>query len=160
MALMPTKVLAMLGIEIHDSSDKSKILDVDVSGLTTETTRTATFPDRDVAIADSGAAVADPGDAGAIPITRSGYCPLVSAGAETRTLAAAPFLGQMLTLYFQTDGGNCVVTVASPVNETGNNTITFADANESVTLLGVNNGVGPAWRVLQSDFNTGGLSTV
>ena len=33
-------------------------------------------------------AITDPGDAGAIPVTGSGQVALVSAGAETRTLAA------------------------------------------------------------------------
>lgn len=78
----------------------------------------------------------DPGDAGAIPAT-AGVCHLVTAGAETRSLADPTEVGLDLTLFFLTDGGNCVVTAASPINETGNNTITFADVTECIHLRSV-----------------------
>ena len=86
-------------------------------------------------------AIADPGDAGAIPVTGSGSVPLVTTGAQTRTLADATFAGQLLNLSFKTDGGDCVVTSASPVNQTGNNTMTFADVGDQLLLIGSNDGV-------------------
>lgn len=105
--------------------------------------------------------IADPGDAGAIPVVASGVCHLVTAGAETRTLADPTVTGLRLTLYFLTDGGNCVVTATSPLNGTGNNTITLADADESVDMVSVRDGASSyAWRVVGTDFNTGALSTV
>lgn len=102
--------------------------------------------------------IADPGDAGAVPVTRSGTCPLVSAGAETRTLAVPTFAGQQISLGFKTDGGDCVVTVASGVNVTGNNTLTFDNAGEHILLVGVEVGAALAWRVICNDGV--GLTTV
>jgi predicted RecA/RadA family phage recombinase len=103
-------------------------------------------------------AIADPGDAGAISVTLGGYCPLVTAGAETRTLAAPSFIGQELLLYLKTDGGNCVVTCATTINETGNNTITFANTGEAVRLTAVEEGANLRWRLATADGAT--LSTV
>ena len=55
--------------------------------------------------------IADPGNAGAITVTESGHCPIVTTGAETRTLAAPSYAGQLLSLAMKTDGGDCVVTL-------------------------------------------------
>jgi hypothetical protein len=96
-------------------------------------------------------AVADPGNAGAIPVYQNGECALVTGGAETRTLAAPTFVGQELTLYMKTDGGNCVVTCATTINETGNNTITFANTGEAVRLFAVEEGATLRWRCAQAD---------
>jgi len=103
------------------------------------------------------AAIADPGDAEAIPVTKSGTCPLVTAAAETRTLAIPDHAGQLLNLGFKTDVGDCVVTVASAVNQTGNNTLTFANEGEQILLVAIENGAALAWRVVCSDGVT--LST-
>ena len=98
------------------------------------------------------APITDPGNAGAIPVTGSGYVPIVTAGAETRTLAAPTFAGQVIQLAMKTDGGDCVVTVAGTnINQTGNNTITFNDAGDVVTLEGIYVGSGLRWRVLRND---------
>ncbi|MFQ5592337.1 MAG: hypothetical protein ACE5HE_14340 [Phycisphaerae bacterium] len=103
-------------------------------------------------------AITDPGDTGAIPITVSGYCPLVTAGAETRTLAAPTYIGQRLLLYMKTDGGNCTVTCATTVNETGNNTLTFDNTGEAIELVAVEEGANIRWR---AGLNDGvGLTTV
>jgi hypothetical protein len=103
-------------------------------------------------------AIADPGDAGAIPVTSSGYCPLVTGGAETRTLAAPSFIGQELELYLKTDGGDCVVTCATGLNQTGNNTATFGDAGDLLLLRAVESGANIRWRVVAND--TVALATV
>jgi len=103
-------------------------------------------------------AITDPGDTGAIPVTNTGYCPLVTAGAETRTLAAPSFIGQELLLYLKTDGGNCVVTCATTFNETGNNTATFADTGDSLRLSAVEEGATLRWRCAVADGHT--LTTV
>ena len=102
--------------------------------------------------------ITDPGDAGAIPVTKSGYCPIVTGGAETRTVADASFVGQMLLLSLKTDGGDAVVTFASPVNQAGNNTATFADVGDSQMLIGVEDGSDIEWREFQNDG--AGLTTV
>ncbi len=96
-------------------------------------------------------AIADPGDAGAIAVTRSGTCPLVTGGAETRTLAIPDRAGDMLSLGFKTDGGDCVITVASGANQTGNNTLTFADAGDHLLLAAIENGAALAWRIVSND---------
>lgn len=103
-------------------------------------------------------AITDPGNAGAIPVTKSGYCALVSAGAETRTLAAPSFIGQHIVLYFKTDGGDCVVTCSTTINETGNNTITFDNTGEAISLFAVEEGANLRWRCAVADG--AGLTTV
>lgn len=105
----------------------------------------------DTVNAGLGNAIADPGDAGAIAVTRSGTCPLVTAAAETRTLAIPENAGDLLNLSFKTDGGDCVITVASGVNQTGNNTLTFADAGDQLLLAAIENGAALAWRIVSND---------
>ena len=105
-----------------------------------------------------GATIADPGNAGAIPVLSSGHVAIVTAGSETRTLAIPTFAGQEILLYVKTDGGTCVITVASAINQTGNNTITMADVNDSIRLHAVENGSNLAWRVVANDGAA--LSTV
>jgi len=97
------------------------------------------------------AGIADPGDAGAIPVTQSGHVSLVTAAAETRTLADPTFAGQVLALAFKTDGGDCVVTAANGVNQTGNNTLTFADAGDLITLQAIELGANLRWRAMAND---------
>jgi len=102
--------------------------------------------------------IADPGNAGAIPVTASGHVDIVTAAAETRTIAAPSFVGQELLLSMKTDGGDCVITVATTINQAGNNTITLNDAGDCVVLLAKQNGANKRWSVA---FNDGAaLSTV
>lgn len=103
-------------------------------------------------------AIADPGNAGAIPVTGSGYVPIVTAGSETRTLAAPAFIGQELLIYVKTDGGTCVITVASAINQTGNNTITMADVRDVIRLVAIESGSSKVWHVVSNDGAA--LSTV
>ena len=102
--------------------------------------------------------IADPGDAGAIPVTKSGTVPIVTAGAETRTLADPSFPGQILNIGLKTDGGNAVITTTSPVNQTGNNTLTGADVGDHIALIAIEDGSDIEWRVLANDG--WGLTTV
>ena len=101
--------------------------------------------------ADETESIADPGDAGAIPVNRSGFVNLVTAGPETRTIAAPTFEGQSLQLNLQTDGGDCVITVATTVNQTGNNTLTAADAGDHILLQAGRSGASLVWRVVAND---------
>ena len=94
------------------------------------------------------ASVADPGNAGAIAVTNSGTCQIVTTGAETRTLAVPTFAGQQLLLAMKTDGGDCVVTVADPHIDGTNNTITLNDAGDSVLLMAAASGAGYIWRLV------------
>ena len=110
-------------------------------------------------LADAQWMMADPGNGGALPNYRSGTIPLVTTGAETRTLAAPVTEGQFIALYFKTDAGDCVVTVATGLNTTGNNTITFNDAGELIVLFAVQIGADLRWRTIYGSEGPG-LSTV
>lgn len=113
----------------------------------------------DAEVAAPGATgITDPGNAGAIPVTASGFCPIVTAGAETRTIAAPTITGQELWLLFKTDGGDCVITVATFINQAGNNTITLNDAGDAVLLKAKLNGNNKRWSVVVNDGAA--LSTV
>lgn len=94
----------------------------------------------------------DPGNAGALPRAKTGIINIVSAGSETRTLAAPLKEGIILGLNFLTDGGDCVVTVASAIDDFGTTTITFDDAGEFVLLISRKFGTGYRWRVIVSSF--------
>ncbi|WP_051361133.1 hypothetical protein [Desulfuromonas sp. TF] len=104
--------------------------------------------------------IADPGDAGAIPVTRSGNVAITTGAAgETRTLAIPGAAGIELAISHDVDdGGDCVITVAEAVNETGNNTITLDDAGETIVLTAVQVAGALVWRVTGNDGAT--LSTV
>jgi len=80
----------------------------------------------------------DPGDAGTIHVPKHNnlVCILNTGGAETRVMGAPTFPGQCATLLFNVDGGDAVVTIAATVNQTGNNTLTFADAGDFIELRG------------------------
>lgn len=95
--------------------------------------------------------IADPGNGQAIPVTGSGYCPLVTAGAETRTLAIPTVAGQMIKLEMKTDQGNCVVTVAQAIDQLGTTVLTFDDAGDMVVLVAIYVGTALRWRVLAVD---------
>lgn len=102
-----------------------------------------------------GVQIADPGNATkAIPVTRSGVCAITTAGAETRTLAIPSFVGQRITLCLNVDGGDCVITVASAINQAGNTTITLNDIGDTVALVGILRSGVRAWRVLVNDGAT------
>lgn len=95
----------------------------------------------------------DPGDGEAIPVTRSGVCALTTGGSgETRTLADPDQAGLFLTLTLDVDGGgDAVVTVATAFNDTGNDTITFADAGETLSLVATQIDGNPVWRLVEND---------
>lgn len=96
--------------------------------------------------------IADPGNGNTIDTEESGYVELVTTGAETRILADPAFIGQQLDLFFKTDGGDCVVTTSSPMNQAANNTLTFADVGDHVRLVGHNNPTdGWEWRQVVND---------
>ena len=96
--------------------------------------------------------IADPGDTGTIDTGQSGFVRLVSGGAETRTLADPQWEGQTLDLVFITDGGDCVVTASSPLNQAGNTIMTFADIGDHVRMVGFWNSTdGWEWRQVAND---------
>jgi hypothetical protein len=96
--------------------------------------------------------ITDPGASGAIPITTSGHCSIVTTAGQTRTLAAPTFAGQEMLLSFKTDGGDCVITVATGINVAGNTTITMDVAGQAIGLVAIDVGSNIRWRV---NFNDG-----
>jgi len=104
--------------------------------------------------------ISDPGDGGSVDVSRSGYVELTTSGAETRTLPDPTFRGQQLDIVFITDGGNCVITSSSAMNQTGNNTATFADVGDHQRLVGIADGPTDSfeWREIANDGVS--LSTV
>tara|TARA_Y100000310_G_scaffold283894_2_gene306199 strand:- start:337 stop:708 length:372 start_codon:yes stop_codon:yes gene_type:complete len=94
----------------------------------------------------------DPGASGNILTHQAGFINLVTGGAETRTLDDPKWVGQKLQLNFETDGGNCVITADSAINQTGNTIMTFADAGDHIELVGARDGAGDfEWRVIAND---------
>jgi hypothetical protein len=105
--------------------------------------------------------ITDPGTGEAIPVTGSGYVEIaVGDTAETNTLAVPTFIGQELTIYAisRAGSGTRTITVASAVNQTGNNTILLDAAGETIVLRAIKVGAALAWRVIVADGAT--LSTV
>ena len=102
----------------------------------------------------------DPGNGGSIDTTRSCITEITTAGVETRTLPDPIFKGQEIMLVFVSNGGNCTITADSPVNQAGNNTLTFSDIGESITLMGHWNAT-DGWEWVQTSLENGvALSTV
>jgi hypothetical protein len=95
--------------------------------------------------------IADPGNAGAIGVTRSGYCSLTTAGAETRTLADPSYEGQEIVLQLTVFVGNCVITVANTIDTAGNTTITMGNAKDQIQLIAADVGGNLRWSVGDND---------
>jgi len=95
--------------------------------------------------------ITDPGDAGAIPVTASGSCAITTAGAETRTIAAPTFAGQLLNLSLDVDGGNCTITVATTFNQNADNTLIGADAGDQIMLVAGDVAGTPLWKIVCND---------
>jgi hypothetical protein len=100
--------------------------------------------------------IADPGNAGAIPVGMEGHVKIVTAGAETRTIADPTIVGQQLLLTMQTDGGDCVITTASPWNQNGNTTITLDDVGDAALLVACRDGADIEWRGTLYTLQSGG----
>lgn len=95
--------------------------------------------------------LADPGTGAAIPVTRSAHVAITTAGAETNTLAIPTFIGQKLILVCDVYVGDRVVTAAAPVNQTGNNTLTFGAAGDFIVLEAAQIAGALVWRVVAND---------
>ena len=95
-----------------------------------------------------GNIIADPGDGEAIPVAMSGHCPIVTAGAETRTVADATDTGQALLLFLKTDGGDCTITFASPIDDDGSTTIVLTTVGEHFLFVSVEDGSDIEWRLV------------
>lgn len=96
--------------------------------------------------------LADPGDAEAIAPTRtSTSVAITTADAETRTLSDPTFVGQVLNVSLDVDGGDAVITADTAVNTAGNNTMTMADAGDLISFVSVAVAGVPVWRITAND---------
>lgn len=101
----------------------------------------------------------DPGDAGTIRVTQDlQICEMVTAGAETRTLANPTKAGIRFVLRLLTDGGDAVVTAANGLNPTGNTVATFADASDFLSLISVTHTSGYRWEICEGNVGAVALS--
>ena len=82
--------------------------------------------------------IPDPGNAGTITTTEDlQICEMVSAKAETRTLANPSKPGIRLIVRLLTDGGTVTVTAAAGFNVLLETEATFADAGDFLSLISV-----------------------
>lgn len=96
--------------------------------------------------------IADPGNGGALDTSRSGIIEITTAGAETRTLPDPQFRGQQIDIVMVVDQGDCVITAASPVNQTGHTTITLSAIGGFIRLVGKYNATdGWEWQEIMED---------
>ena len=93
----------------------------------------------------------DPGSAGVLNSESSGRVPIVTAGAEARTLNAPERPGLWLQLDMVTDGGNCTVAFGASASVEGHVTLTFDAVGDTCILLAVNHGGTPKWGVLYNN---------
>lgn len=105
-----------------------------------------------------GKSMADPGNGGTIRVTEDlQICEMVSAAAETRTLAAPTKPGIRFVLRLMTDGGDVTVTAENGFNVAGEAEVVFADASDLLSLISVEHSAGPPktyrWELEQG--NTG-----
>jgi hypothetical protein len=81
--------------------------------------------------------IKDPGNAGTISVDKSpSVCNLVSAGAETRTLARPTRKARSSLWHHRTDGGDITVTITGGYDEEGTTTFTFTDPGQFLMLQG------------------------
>lgn len=100
--------------------------------------------------------MADPGNTKTILVTEDlQICEMVSAAAETRTLANPTKAGLRFVLRLLTDGGDVTVTAANGLNVTGNTSAVFADAGDLLSLVSVTHTTGYRWEI---EVNNGAVS--
>jgi hypothetical protein len=103
----------------------------------------------------------DPGDTGSInPVMWGQIYPIVTAAAETRTLARPDKAGILVSVVLDTDGGDLTLTVTGGYNSAGDTSIVFGDAGDMVVFLSVKTGTTYQWSVIaQEGANIASLRT-
>jgi len=90
----------------------------------------------------------DPGAGQSIvPDRQFGLVPLVTAGAEARTLRQPTKAGVYITLMLVTDGGDCTVTITGGYNQDDDTTYVFEDVGQSLPLVSIKEGASFYWRI-------------
>lgn len=140
-----------------DAHDASAISIADAGGFTASVNVETAVQEMLPAVPQV-AVIADPGDAGAVAVLRSGVCAITTAGAETRTVAVPATVGLELAIICDTYVGDATITVASAINQAGNNTIVLGVAADMIVLKSMTVGGTVVWRVVANDGAA--LSTV
>lgn len=100
----------------------------------------------------------DPGASGTISINKTPcFVNLVSAAAETRTLARPTRVGLRVLLHMRTDGGDITLTVTGGYNEAGSTTFTFFDVGQWIEFISCESAGTFYWRKV-ADYTTGNLT--
>ena len=99
--------------------------------------------------AASGEPLLDPGDAGTISVTEPlKVSSIITAGAETRTLAVPPTVGLLHTIYLKTDGGTLTLTVTGGYDQAANTTMTFSDVGDYALFQSIDDNGTLRWQVV------------
>lgn len=105
-----------------------------------------------------GQTMLDPGNAGSINVDRTpAVVPMVSAGAETRTLARPVMRGDIVTLYVETYVGNITLTVTGGYNTNGDTSFTFSAAGQWAVFVSGFDGTNYFWMMV-ANYQLGNLS--
>lgn len=108
---------------------------------------------------DAQSQIPDPGASGTIVVNESlAVVNLVSAAAESRTLALPTRQGVIVKLHMMTDGGDITLTVASAYNETGDTTFTFSEVGQHATFESFMTSAGVYFWRLTSHYGIGNMS--
>ena len=106
---------------------------------------------------DQVRASADPGASGTITIDRQlQYVPLVSATAETRTLARPTRKGVVCFIFFETDGGDITLTVTGGYDAAGSTTKTLNTAGQLLMFVSRAIGTTYSWELVSETVPGGG----
>jgi hypothetical protein len=105
---------------------------------------------------DSDHTLTDPGNGKTIRVDGDlMICEMVSAAAETRTLAAPTKPGICFVLRLMTDGGDILVTAENGFNVEGDTVARFADESDLLQLMSVEYAAGPPktyrWQVMEGN---------
>jgi hypothetical protein len=96
--------------------------------------------------------VTDPGSGGTITVDRWGsVVPVVTAGAEARTLAQPTKAGLITTVVVDTYVGDLTLTVTGGYNADAATSITFGTAGDYVTFVSIKVGASYYWRVVSQE---------
>lgn len=99
-------------------------------------------------------AIVDPGASGAIPVVGGGVVNVVTAGAETRTVADPTSIGQQLLLNADTIVTSATITFAHAFDNTPHTHIEFTAAGQSASFIAVTVAGVKRWRLVANDGGT------
>jgi len=143
-----------LGTGIFKSSSGTNTLmgNVVITGSKTLTTGTGVTTFKGLVKADAAAWSLACAASAALAPTTSGCMAIVTAAAETNTLADPTFVGQVLDIFMDTRAvGDRVITAAHRINQANNTIMTFGAAGDYIRLVGITVAGALRWQVAAND---------